>query len=97
MNDKFLYKDVIPINSYKRTVWFITENYPTIKKEYLAVWHSEAKIEDVVQAWKTIQVGLGTKINFTVQAFDVGIVEIEKVVHSMMNGRMVNQNFEMEV
>jgi len=84
------YEDVIPIDPYVSTVWLI--EFKDGEKQ-LAVWHRKAKIEDIVEATKTFNPGR----QFKVTSMDVGTFRISETLHSLSNGRGVNQNMEMEV
>lgn len=89
MNEtEYRYDEVIPIKSYIRTTWMIEEEYPTHKRRFIAVWHGEAKIEDIVMAHKTMK----PDVKFTVAALDVGMFEVHLPIHAMSNARKLNQN-----
>ena len=93
MTENYKYEDCIPVEPYLRTVWLITEKHEEGHRELLTVWHQRARIEDIVSAHKATNPGL----EFVVNAFDVGTIEISKTLHSMSNGRGVNQNLFMEI
>jgi len=81
------YKDTIQIRPYRSTVWLIEFSNG---KQHLAIWHKDAEIDDIVVA---------TKVHYPNRMFkvtnvDVGEFEISKILHSLSNGRGVNQNME---
>jgi len=90
---RYKYSETMTIEAYERSVWLIEHKVPDDKK-FLVIWHKEAKIENVVKAHRAM---LGNEAEFTVAAFDVGEIEIAEVVHSITNGRTVNQDLEVVV
>jgi len=86
----YKYDEVMPINSYQRTVWIV--KFPNGCTQ-LHVWHDKAKIEDIVTTVKMTH----PSIPFTVGAMDVGVFTLDHIDHSMSNARKVNQDLEIVV
>ena len=88
--ETFLYKDTLPIKAYNSTVWLVKFKQG---QQLLQIWHKDAKIEDIVNA---VKMEFSAQ-KFTVSAVDVGSVWIQTVNTMHSNGRMVNQDMEVEV
>jgi len=82
----YRYQDVAPVNAPQRTVWLVHDQ--TKKVKLLQVWHDSAQIEDVVEAYRSMN---PTNL-FAVYAMDVGSFVIDKTEHSMHNARGVDQS-----
>lgn len=87
---QYHYSEVLPIKAFVRSTWLVERKDG---KTFLAVWHKDAKIEDVA-AYIKIK---NPTLKFTVAAFDVGLLEISKVDFSSSNGRKVDQDLNVIV
>ena len=78
------------IEAYTCSAWMV--EFENGEKE-LHVWHSQAKIEDIIQSIKILR-----KIEFTVHNVDTGEFQISTVIHSYCHdARRVNQNLIVSV
>jgi hypothetical protein len=87
----YKYNEVLPIDSYQSTAWLITFDNGN---KMIAIWHHEAKIENVVEAIKVHY----PNTKFEVNPISVGRFAINPVIMNYMaNGRGVNQDMEVVV
>lgn len=80
------YFDTVEIDPYPCTAWIV--EFKDTDEQHLAIWHKDAKIEDIVEATKAWH----QNRPFVVRNIDVGTFQISKVFHSMGNGRGINQD-----
>jgi len=86
------YKECIPIKTCVTSSWLIT--FPDRKRK-IAIWHKDAKIEDIIGFYKAKGSG---KTEFNVTRIDAGEFNVKSIDHSYSgDGRSVNQNMEVVI
>lgn len=92
MECKIKYNKCKPIITSQASVWLIT--YEDDESEWLAIWHKDAKIEDIINS----KVTMGKK-RFNVQRVDTGEFKIVPMEGCISSGdaRKVDWRFNMKL